>query len=434
MGQDIASVERESTAAASPFSGLVPSLPRDAWLILGGDALSAVGSGLTLPFLFVYLSRVRDIEPGVAGLAVATIAVAGLLGNPLSGWLSDRFGARDTLILGLLVAAVGAALIVLVRTPWQALGAAGVAGFGGAMIWPSQDTLLAQVVQPEQRSSVFSVRFATLNAGFGIGALLAAAIVDIRRPASFVLIYLLDGLTFLAFIPILLFLLRPPPRADASIPKGRGAGYRRVLGDRVFLRVWALTALLMTIGYGQQISAFPGYATRPGGIAARGLSLAFAANTVSVVLGQLFALKLLAGRKRTTGIMLVTVFWACAWAVTLAAGRLGGGLAAALTFAAAMVVFAAGETFVSPTITPIVNDLAPDTLRGRYNAASTLAWTTGFVLGPAIGGLAVGVGQPEALFGGLIAACGVVLLGARALDRHLPASANLVRPPGEEPG
>jgi MFS family permease len=132
--------------------------------------------------------------------------------------------------------------------------------------------------------------------------------------------------------------------------------------------------------------------------------------------------------------MLVTVFWACAWAVTLAAGRLGGGLAAALTFAAAMVVFAAGETFVSPTITPIVNDLAPDTLRGRYNAASTLAWTTGFVLGPAIGGLAVGVGQPEALFGGLIAACGVVLLGARALDRHLPASANLVRPPGEEPG
>ena len=433
MGQDLAPAEHRPDTAATR-GGLLPSLSRDAWLILGGDALSAVGSGLTLPFLFVYLSRVRGIDAGIAGLAVSTIAVAALLGNPLAGWLSDRFGARNTLVLGLLIAAAGSGCIVLVHAPWQALAAAGVSGFGGAVIWPSQDALLAQVVRPEQRSSVFSVRFATLNAGFGIGALLAAAIIDVNRPGSFTLIYLLDGLSFLAFIPILLVLLHPPPRPLTSAEKGPRVGYRQVLGDRVFLRVWALTALLMTIGYGQQISAFPAYATRPGGIAAGNLSLAFAANTISVVLGQLFTLKLLTGHKRTTGIKLVTVFWACAWAVTLAAGRLGGGLAATLAFAAAMVVFAAGETFVSPTVTPIVNDLAPDALRGRYNAASVLAWTTGFMLGPAIGGLAISADQPEVLFGGLIAACGVAFLGARALDRHLPAPANVVGPPGEQPG
>jgi MFS family permease len=432
MAQDVAPAEHDPDVAAPASTGLIPSLPRDAWLVLGGDALSAVGSGLTLPFLFVYLTRIRDIDGGIAGLAVSAIAVAALVGNPLSGWLSDRFGARDTLVLGLLIAAAGAGFIMFVHAPWQALAAAGVAGFGGAVIWPSQDALLAQVVRPEQRSSVFSVRFATLNAGFGIGALLAAAIVDVQRPGSFVLIYLLDGLSFLAFIPILLLLLRPPPRPSVSAEKGPAPGYRQVLRDRVFLRVWVLTALLMTIGYGQQISAFPGFATRPGGIAASNLSLAFAANTISVVLGQLFALKLLTGHKRTTGIMLVAVFWACAWAVTVAAGRLGGGLDATLAFAAAMVVFAAGEVFVSPTVTPIVNDLAPDALRGRYNAASALAWTTGFVLGPAIGGLAVGAGQAQVLFAGLIAACGVVLVGARALDRHLPAAANVVEPPGAE--
>jgi MFS family permease len=424
--------ERESTATVSTRGGLIPTLPRDAWLVLGGDALSAVGSGLTLPFLFVFLTRVRDIDPGIAGLAVSAIAVAALVGNPLSGWLSDRFGARNTLVLGLLVAAAGAGCIVLVNSPWQALAAAGIAGFGGAVIWPAQDALLAQVTRPEQRSSAFSVRFATLNAGFGTGALLAATIVDVQRPASFVLIYLLDGLSFLAFIPILLFLLRPPPQPATSTPEGSGSGYRQVLGDRTFLRVWVLTALLMTVGYGQQISAFPAYATRPGGIAASDLSLAFAANTISVVLAQLFALKLLTGHKRTTGIMLVTVFWAAAWAVTLVAGRMGGGLDAILAFAVAMVVFAAGEVFVSPTVTPIVNDLAPDALRGRYNAVSTLAWTTGFMLGPAIGGLAIREGQPETLFGGLIAACGLACLGARALDRHLPRSANIIRPPDDD--
>ena len=418
--------------AVAGLKGLVPSLPRPAWLVLGGDALSAIGSGLTLPFLLVYLTRVRDIDPGVAGMAVATISLTAILGNPLAGWLSDRFGARNTLMLGLLIAAAGAGLIISIRTPWQAFLGAGVAGFGGALIMPAQDALLAQLVRPAQRSSVFSVRLATLNGGFGIGALIAAALVDIDRPGSFALVYLLDGLSFLAVIPIVLLLSvrRVGPDAEASGPK---PGYRQVLRDRLFVRVWLLTALLVTIGYGQQISAFPGYATRPGGIEARGLSLAFAANTITVLVAQLFTLKLLSGRKRTTGIMLVSLFWAGAWAVTLAAGQLGGGTAAVLAFATAMAIFAVGETFLSPTVAPIVNDLAPDALRGRYNGLSALAFTTGFVLGPAIGGLALGAGRSEALFGVLIGACGIAAIGARRLDRHLPASANRIEGDGEPP-
>ena len=42
-------------------------------------------------------------------------------------------------------------------------------------------------------------------------------------------------------------------------------------------------------------------------------------------------------------------------------------------FAAANVAFALGETLVSPTLPAIVNDLAPDSLRGRYNGAYVLA-------------------------------------------------------------
>jgi len=46
-------------AASRRGSGLLPSLPRQAWVVLGGDFISAVGSGLTLPFLFIYAHRVR---------------------------------------------------------------------------------------------------------------------------------------------------------------------------------------------------------------------------------------------------------------------------------------------------------------------------------------------------------------------------------------
>jgi hypothetical protein len=47
-------------------------------VVLAGDTMSAVGSGLTLPFFLVYLSRVRDIDLAVAGLALSTVALAGL--------------------------------------------------------------------------------------------------------------------------------------------------------------------------------------------------------------------------------------------------------------------------------------------------------------------------------------------------------------------
>ena len=42
-----------------------------------------------------------------------------------------------------------------------------------------------------------------------------------QRPGSFVLIYLLDGMTFLAFIPILLFWLRLPPQPSTTAGEER---------------------------------------------------------------------------------------------------------------------------------------------------------------------------------------------------------------------
>jgi predicted MFS family arabinose efflux permease len=69
---------------------VVPQLPRRVWLLLAGECLAAVGSGLTLPFLLVYLHRVRGIDIELAGLALAGLAAAGFVGNPVGGWLADR--------------------------------------------------------------------------------------------------------------------------------------------------------------------------------------------------------------------------------------------------------------------------------------------------------------------------------------------------------
>jgi hypothetical protein len=234
-------------------------------VVLAGDTMSAVGSGLTLPFFLVYLSRVRDIDLAVAGLALSTVALAGLAGNPLGGSLTDRVGAKRALVCGLFVAAGGAFSVTLVREPWHAFVAAGFVGLGMAVVTPARDALLATVVSPSQRPAVFAVRNATLNAGYGIGGVGAALVADLASPSSFVTLYVVDGLTFLLFIPVLVLMLPPDRRtrsmsSRATEPKPR-KGYRDVLRDRVFLRVWLLVAVLVGIGFAQTLAGFPAYAT-----------------------------------------------------------------------------------------------------------------------------------------------------------------------------
>src|SRR5215472_2910715 len=208
--------------------GLVPALPRPAWTVLGGDFASAVGSGLTLPFLFAYAHQVRHLAGGTAGLVVATIALASLAGNPAGGALADRATPRRALMAGLVLAAAGSAALAAARTAPELFAAAGLLGLGVSVIWPAQDALLASLTGPGGRSAVFAVRHACLNAGLGLGALAAAAVVSIADAAS-----------FLAFVPVLARLRPPvqpggqqPPASKPPAPKAQRGGFREVLRDK----------------------------------------------------------------------------------------------------------------------------------------------------------------------------------------------------------
>jgi hypothetical protein len=91
-----------------------------------------------------------------------------------------------------------------------------------------------------------------------------------------------------------------------------------------------------------------------------------------------------------------------------------------------MVLLSLAETLLSPSLAPIVNDLAPEHLRGRYNGTFVLAYTTGFTIGPAMagGGLKLGDGTPYFAF--LIVGCFAAMLGSVALRQRLPASLDMI--------
>jgi MFS family permease len=396
--------------------GLVPRLPRAAWLVLGGDLLSALGSGMTMPFFIVYLHRVRGIDLTVASLALATTALASFAGNVLGGALADRVGPRRALMCGVACQTAGLTFMAFVTSAPEAFGAAALIGLGTSTAWPALDALLATTVDESQRSSAFALRHGTLNLGFGGGALIAATIVTLGSTHSFQLLYVVDAATSLAFVPLLASLRSIGGRVESDEPSA--GGYREVLADRTFLAVWGLAALFVAFGFGQYEAALPPYATGTGGISAHALGYVFAANTLSVAVLQLVMLRVLAGRRRTSALAAAGAAFAAAWCITITAAQAGS----VAVFACAMAVLAIGETMISPALAPIVNDLAPDHLRGRYNGAFVLAYTTGFMVGPALAGGGLRIGDGTAFVGFLAVGCMVAAAWSLTLRRRLPES------------
>lgn len=75
--------------------------------VLALNAVSCLGSGLTVPFLIVYMHQVRGLSLSAAGLLLSATGLATLVTMPFAGSLIDRIGPFRAFGIGQLVGAAG---------------------------------------------------------------------------------------------------------------------------------------------------------------------------------------------------------------------------------------------------------------------------------------------------------------------------------------
>ncbi|MGX5214380.1 MFS transporter [Streptomyces violaceus] len=353
-----------------------------------GNALSAFGLGFTVPYLYVYVAQVRGLGAMTAGLVLAVFAVAALVVLPFAGRAIVRRGPLPVLLTALITAAVGALSLGIASSAAAVLVSAALLGAGQAVMQPALATMIVDCSTAETRSRAFAMQFFLQNLGLGVGGLIGGHLVDTTSAASFTLLFAIEAAMFLLLVVVMVTVRMPhaPRIEDAPVASGRGS-WKQLLGNRAMVQLCVLGFVLFFACYGQFESGLSAYGVEAAGISTSALGTALAANTLVIVIAQFAVLRFVERRRRSRVIAAVGLIWAVAWAVAGYAG-LGHGSqeVATAAFVSTYALFGLGEAMLSPTVAPLVADLAPEGMAGQYNSAFALVKQLALAVGPAVGG------------------------------------------------
>ncbi|MGW8456438.1 MFS transporter [Streptomyces niveus] len=361
--------------------------------IQAGNALSAFGLGFTVPYLYVYVAQVRDLGASTAGAVLAVFAMAALVALPFTGRVIDRRGPLPVVVGGAVLASVGAVGMGVAATVPAAVLSAALLGAGTAVMQPALATMIVWCSDPSTRTRAFATQFFLQNLGLGLGGLIGGQLVDVNRPGSFTLLFGIEAAMFLVLAAVAgtVKLPRTSSASSSVLPKEAagtgGGGLRALLGHRAMVQLCVLGFVLFFACYGQFESGLAAYGTEAAGIDPSTLGIALAANTAVIVVAQFVVLRLVERRRRSRVIASVGLIWALAWIIAGYAG-LGHGsqTMATAAFISTYALFGLGESMLSPTVAPLVADLAPGEMVGQYNAAFALVKQLALAVGPAVGG------------------------------------------------
>lgn len=291
------------------------------------------------------------------------------------------------LLAALVTAALGALSLGLASSAAAVLPAAGVLGAGQAVMQPALATMIVECSTAGNRSRAFAMQFFLQNLGLGVGGLIGGHLVDATRPGSFTLLFAIEAAMFLLLVVILATVRMPhAPRIGSGAPRAEGS-WKELLGNRAMVQLCVLGFVLFFACYGQFESGLSAYGVEAAGISTSALGTALATNTAVIVIAQFAVLRFVERRRRSRVIAAVGLIWAVAWGVAGYAG-LGHGSQAMATaaFISTYALFGLGEAMLSPTVAPLVADLAPAGMAGQYNSAFALVKQLALAVGPAVGG------------------------------------------------
>lgn len=144
------------------------------------------GIGIIIPVLPSYL-EIFGVGGKVLGFLTASFAFAQFLFSPISGDLSDRYGRKRFIIIGLILYGLSQILFGLAFNVWVLFIARFFSGVGAAFIMPPVMAYVADITTLEERGKAMGLIGGAISFGFMIGPAMGGVLADINLHLPFYL-------------------------------------------------------------------------------------------------------------------------------------------------------------------------------------------------------------------------------------------------------
>lgn len=369
--------------------------------LLGVVFLNVAGFGVVIPLL-PFFAGTFDAQPWQIALMFSAYSLGNLVGEPLWGRLSDRWGTRSVLLLTIFGNALTYVMLAFAPSIWIALAARLAGGVLTGNLGAIQNHCVA-AGEAAGRAQRLGAVGAAFGAGFAVGPGLAGWLVmpSMGMAGYRVPLLLAASLCALAGVLCLFFLKSAPGRSKRPAPP-RGPGR---LSPR--LAILFGVAFVLTLAFAAVEASFGLWSMAELGWGPREISAVFLIAGAAAALVQLFAAKRVIARLGDVG----------AAGLGLAVIGLGLILPSVIQAAAAAAIgvsaMAAGYALAMPSISAAIGRSADEARRGEALGVAGGVGALARVGGPAAaGGLIANLGTTAPF----VAAAGLcILTGAAAV-------------------
>jgi len=377
------------------------SYPRQFWLLFWGAFFTRASISMIWPFVTVIIRERLDIPLTSAAFLLTIQSIFSLLSTLVVSSIMDKVGRKVPVVISLIGSALALTAMATADTfeQWAILMA--IYGVFVPVFNIGVNTMVADIVEPENRSPAYALVRMISNAGIAIGPVIGGTLVTLM---SFEAVYYVIAIAYgilTVFVVTMIHETIPENLETDEDDPAPAKGYGYILRDTVFMGMFVMFMLVM-FGNTQIFVLLPVYAKENFGLVESQYSLLLTINATMVVLFQ-YALTKFTDRYNPLPVM--------AWAALLYAIGLGS-VAVGYdlpTFAISMIIVTIGELMLMPTALTFIANIAPTEMRARYMGIFGLGWPLAAGVGPIIGGFLNDNFSPVAMW---IGASGMALVGA----------------------
>jgi MFS family permease len=356
------------------FRSTAGGLPGVFWTIWWGLIVNRLAS-FVIAFLSIYLVRERGFSPADAGRVLALYGLGMTLSGPVGGLLADRIGRKATMISALVLGASSVAGLAFVRTPALLATFAFLSAAAGDVYRPAMSAAVADVVPPHDRPRAYGLVYWAANLALSAGLFLGGLVAERSMKALF----LADAASSIA-AAALIFLRVPETRPRGLVHESAIRGLAKVFTDGPYVSFLALHLLALTVFTQWQLGL-------PLDMTAHGFSpsayaFLMSLNCLGVVLLQPFLSPRLHGFDAARLLAISALLFGAGYGVNAVGGSL-------IVYGIGTSLWTVGEVIGFPVASTMVANLAPPSLRGRYQGAFSMCWGVAFTISPLGAGEAI---------------------------------------------